>query len=83
MNITGHCPRCGNAYPDCKCRSLYTFGYSDPIGQYGIMAVGYIPPKKSYSMTKSYIIAGIGYGISASMMLAPMAWVEMFKWMLS
>ena len=66
-----------------KDRQRYTFGYTDHRSSHGEPAVKWEPMRYIRKYDWSTPMAAIGLGLGISMIIAPMAWVELFKWMLS
>ena len=62
-------------------KANYTFGYTDPRANHGEPAVEWEPISYSRKYDWSEAIAAIGFGLGVSMAVAPMAWVELFKWL--
>lgn len=61
-------------------KESYSFGFTDYRGIHGTPVIEWEPirpdPFHKLKMAFSYI----GLAISVSMMVAPLAWVELFKW---
>ena len=64
-------------------KANYTFGYTDPRAMYGDPKIEWEPIRYNRRYDWSEAIAAVGFGLSVSMTVAPMAWVELFQWMLS
>jgi hypothetical protein len=58
----------------------FAFGYTDPRAMYGDPSVEWEPIIHSRKHDWSEAIAAVGFGLGVSMAVAPMAWVEMIKW---
>jgi len=61
-------------------KANYTFGYTDPRAMYGDSKTEWEPTTYSHKRDLSEAMAAIGFGLGVSMIVAPMAWVELFKW---
>ena len=66
-----------------KDKTKYTFGFTDYQGNFMATMTELEQTRYSRKYDWSEAIAAIGLGLSVSMIVAPMAWVELFKWMLS
>ena len=62
-------------------KTNYTFGYTDPRAMYGDPKIEWEPIRCNRRYDWSEAIAAVGFGLSVSMAVAPMAWVELFRWL--
>ena len=61
----------------------YDFGFTDYRAIHGTPDVEWTPIKVSRTYDYQLILAYVGLAISMSMVVAPMAWVKLFMWLLS
>ena len=64
-------------------KDRYTFGFSDYRGEHGTPKVEWEPIESDRSYDLGEFIAYIGLAAGVSMTVAPMAWVQLFKWFLT
>lgn len=66
-----------------KDKANYSYGHTDPRAMYGDPKVELEPIQCNRRYDWSETIAAVGFGLGVSMAVAPMAWVELFKWIFS
>jgi hypothetical protein len=64
-------------------KEKYLFGYTDPRALYGDPKVEWEPIKVSRIYEWCLIFCYFMLALSVSMIVAPMAWVQLFQWMMS
>jgi hypothetical protein len=64
-------------------KDRYTIGWSDYRAQYGTPKVEWEPIHPKYSYNAREYLAYVGMATGVSMMVAPMAWVQLIAWVLA
>lgn len=61
----------------------YTVGWSDPRAEHGTPKVEWEPIESDRNYDLEEVVAYIGLATGVSMVLAPMAWVQLIAWVLA
>ena len=61
-------------------REKYTVGWSDYRAEHGTPQVNWEPLRSHRNYDLEEVVAYIGLAISMSMVVAPMAWVQLIAW---